>query len=392
MELASFIGAAEWADFRRAFLGKKAIVRPEAECAGRFQSLWAEWELDALCRFTLAPHYEEFRLVSRGKKIPVATYTDRQGAFRMDAFRQLRASGASVALGNFESYSNRALALTRQLEAEFRCPVQVNLYATPGHQQGLGAHVDPHDVLILQIQGEKVWDIYASSPSSGLEGGSELAKPVDGTAGAVQTVVLKPGGWLFLPKGTRHEVRNRADEPSVHFTIGFHPLTWGAILQQALEQARVSSPVLNEAILPEATIHEADEAVMNRLKGVLSFVHLAEHSVKYYAGFPMLAQLLPASAIASGEALGQIDETTRLQWREDATVLPARGMGVEVNLPYRRFPLALRENLAAVVKEMQQAPAFCPQHVNLENPPSAVLLCKFLVSAGLLRRNVHTES
>ena len=75
--------------------------------------------------------------------------------------RELLEAGASLSLARIEHYSNAVLRLSRVLEAELRCPVQVNLYQTPAGGQGLGSHLDGHDVLVLQLEGEKQWQISA---------------------------------------------------------------------------------------------------------------------------------------------------------------------------------------------------------------------------------------
>ena len=50
--------------------------------------------------------------------------------------------------------------LCRQLEAEFSCPVQTNIYLTPPNAQGFQTHYDNHDVLVLQVEGAKRWRLY----------------------------------------------------------------------------------------------------------------------------------------------------------------------------------------------------------------------------------------
>ena len=318
MDFTTLLGADEWGDLREAFWEKRSVVRASNVTPARFESLWAEWQVEALCRFTPAPSdHERFRLISRAKRVSPSTYFDRMGVFREEAFRQLRAGGASLALGSFENYSNLSLAITRWFEAEFSCPVQVNLYVTPGERQGLGAHVDPHDVLILQIQGEKSWDIYDPLVKSDSTGGSgALESSADGSL--FRRVTLKQGGWLFLPKGTRHEVRNRAGEPSVHFTIGFHPLTWGEVFQRALNRARVSGLSMNEALLPGVEMPGAAVSMETRLGTILPWVNVAEQVAAYYADFPLMGVPVPESHVLSLAGLDAVGPTTVFHWREDA--------------------------------------------------------------------------
>jgi hypothetical protein len=368
MTLAALLGPREWEEFRNAFRQRHAMVRDRTETTDRFQALWAEWEIEAACRFTPVPHHEHFRLLIRGKKIPSTTFIDRRGEFQETAFRQLRASGASVAFGNFEDFSNMALALSRTLEAEFKLPVQVNVYVTPGGNQGLGAHVDPHDVLILQIQGEKVWDIYDGAES----------------ANTPKTVTLRQGGWLFLPKGTRHEVRNCGSVMSVHFTLGFHPLTWGEVFQRALNRGRVANPVLNEPLLCGVTPSQTPADIHHRLQVILSFVDLPDFFATYYANFPALMVQVPEAGVPRRDVLERVTVDTQFSWRKDATLSQGSDGNLRVALAYRRYPIELRHECAGMTTPMREIGSFTIKELPVEDKSAALLLCKFLAGLGVL--------
>ena len=47
-----------------------------------------------------------------------------------------------------------------ELAAELGHPVQVNAYITPPENRGFAAHYDTHDVFVLQIAGDKHWQIH----------------------------------------------------------------------------------------------------------------------------------------------------------------------------------------------------------------------------------------
>jgi hypothetical protein len=371
LDLSSLLGATAWDEFRRAFARREAIVREGTDAPHRLQPLWADWELEAACRFTPVPHDERFRLLLRRKQIPVKTFTDRMGVFREDAFRQLRAAGASVAFAGYENYSNSALALSRALEVEFQLPVQVNVYLTPAGRQGLGVHVDPHDVLVLQIQGTKDWDIYDAAAA--------------GAAAAPRRVRLGWGGWLFLPKGTRHEVCNRGEVESVHFTVGFHPLTWGEVLQRALLRARVATPGLNLPLPAHERVDADPEAMVRRLRAILPFVDLPGFLASYYADFPALAVPVPADALVPREVLEQAGPATGWCWNGALTLAVDAAALPQVTAPYRRFPLVLKHELGGVLTWMKSAPAFSAADVPLPDKADGLLLCRFLAGVGVLR-------
>ncbi len=215
----TIIHAEEWKEFARCFAAKRWCVATAGE-RGRFRALLSGWEIDAICRFVSLPITGAIRMHFHGMRVSDPAYRDSTGRVVHSAVRALLDTGASLNFGRMEHYSNTVLRLSRVLEAELRCRVQVNLYQTPAGGQGLGSHVDEHDVWVLQLEGEKQWQVCAAE--------NGLATPA-GSAGET-TVRLRAGDWLYLPRGIRHEVRNSGRDPSVHLTIGFHPsLTEGAL-------------------------------------------------------------------------------------------------------------------------------------------------------------------
>lgn len=374
MDLASLIGKTEWARFEIAYRTRQAATHSEASRPERFQPLWSDWQLDAICRFTLVPHTEGFRLFTRGRKVVPETYLDGNGAFREEAMRKLWNSGVSITMTNLEDYSNRTLSLTRGLEASFKCPVQVNLYVTPGLGQGLGPHFDSHDVLVIQVQGWKTWNIYAPSAEA-----KSTSMAAIGEMAPVETV-LESGAWLYLPKGIRHEVQNKAAAPSTHFTVSFHPLTWAEMIQRGLNKARAADIVFEEACPNGASAAGVSGLITQRLLSMLPFI---ESPDGYYRGFACLGQQVPESDLVAASTLNAAVLTTEFAWKKDSVQIGANLL--EFGPTYRRHPLRLRPELKPVVGWMMQKRSFCPSQVPMPDSTGALLLCKFLTDVGVLR-------
>jgi hypothetical protein len=127
-------------------------------------------------------------------------YRSPDGMVVYGALKRLLTSGASLNLAGVEDYSNTVLALTRELESDLGCAVQANLYETPGPGRALGPHLDQHDVLVLQLRGQKCWTLDAP-------------------------ISISAGDWLLVPKLVAHDVQNNCDETSVHLALGLHPVT-----------------------------------------------------------------------------------------------------------------------------------------------------------------------
>ena len=94
-----------------------------------------------------------------------------------------------------------------------------NVYASSKPERGLGLHWDDHDVLIIQIDGRKLWDVYEPTRPYPLRGDTEPneSRPSD----PALSVTLEPGDLLYIPRGWWHDVV-ALDEPTLHLTISLH--------------------------------------------------------------------------------------------------------------------------------------------------------------------------
>ncbi len=370
MEFSSLVGDAEGTELAGCFQAKRAHVH-ESPLRDRFNPLWADWELEAVCRFTPQSSLDRFRLVREAVRVPPAAYRDRFGMVRAEAVERLYAGGVSVTLANLELYSNLVLSLSRGFERDLQSPVQVSFYATPKSSQALGVHSDGHDVLVIQLRGEKRWDIYHDPHDAARD------------AEQPQRYVIRSGGWLFVPTGMRHEVKNEGTEPSIHLTVGFHPLKWGTIFERSLERANRISSVLRETIPPDSVVGETREEIARRLLAVLPFVDLAAQTTEFYRDYRAFAE--PILDQISREALEKVAEHTRFVWRSETVSLQSENARLFIDAPYRRTSLELRPELDATLHRMRDGGEFRPADVTLPDAAHRVLLCKFLALVGVLR-------
>lgn len=134
------------------------------------------------------------------------------------------ARGHTIVLDGLERYVRCVTALSHGLEVELNFPVQVNGYLTAPGSAGFLPHYDHHDVLILQLQGSKVWHLYgdAAVPPHDMQRQREndphgLPSPTEPPA----DVHLTAGDTLYLPRGRIHSAETTADA-SIHLTVGLH--------------------------------------------------------------------------------------------------------------------------------------------------------------------------
>lgn len=176
---------------------------------------------------------QTLKLVLDSKAVPAADYSAR-GSSR-DASQQLQPvaakmhewvrRGASVVLNDVDALTPGLASVSRALEGAGLGKAQANVYISFQAHKAFPSHYDSHDVWAVQVEGEKVWDIW--------EGRAEwpIAHPLfrgqgqehhDRAKGALrQQVVLRKGDLLYLPRGWYHDALAEAPN-SVHVAYGVH--------------------------------------------------------------------------------------------------------------------------------------------------------------------------
>jgi ribosomal protein L16 Arg81 hydroxylase len=100
--------------------------------------------------------------------------------------------------------------------------VSANVYLTPPSSRGLSSHFDPHDVIVLQLLGEKDWQVFGRQSDRPTT--PQNAQPIGGPLLAVS---LHQGDSLYVPRGFVHSVATTVRE-SLHITLGIHPRSGAA--------------------------------------------------------------------------------------------------------------------------------------------------------------------
>ena len=122
-----------------------------------------------------------------------------------DKLVRLFADGATIVLQGLHRVWPPIIAFSQQLASELGHPVQANAYVTPPQNQGFSDHYDVHDVFVLQIAGEKRWQIHAPVLESPLRDQPWTDRRRAGTAAGREPplieAVLQPGDCLYLPRG-----------------------------------------------------------------------------------------------------------------------------------------------------------------------------------------------
>jgi ribosomal protein L16 Arg81 hydroxylase len=215
------------------------LVVPRSE-EGRFDGLLSTRDVERLLTET-ALRTPGFRLVKAGATVTGYT-TDlpwRPGAFTgvVDVRRALDEfeRGATIVLQGLHHLWLPLARYCRHLEAYLGHPVQANAYFTPAGSQGLPVHHDTHEVITLQVAGEKRWLVYEPAlelPLKNQRYRSELGAPGD----PVLDVTARAGDTLYLPRGWLHQAMT-TDSDSLHVTVGVNVRRWVDEARAQLDEA-----------------------------------------------------------------------------------------------------------------------------------------------------------
>mmetsp|Transcript_12300 Transcript_12300/g.16599 ORF Transcript_12300/g.16599 Transcript_12300/m.16599 type:complete len:573 (-) Transcript_12300:40-1758(-) len=201
--------------------------------------------------------------LKNGKRQNIMPPTDR--VTRAWAEKQY-AAGSTIRLRCPQQHLDQIHSLCQGLEDEFGADVSANAYLTPGEgEQGFAPHYDDVDVFILQLHGEKRWQVWTprdealklprySSDDYTCESIDQLHKysiPI--------TLHLAPGELLYLPRGFIHQAQTINQESSLHLTISTNRLnSWTDLLETLLNnglQAASSSHLNLRSSLPRDMFH-----------------------------------------------------------------------------------------------------------------------------------------
>lgn len=109
----------------------------------------------------------------------------------------------------------------RSLYSDLNSRISINAYFSAGlDASAFDAHFDPQDVFILQLEGEKEWQLWERDRAKNCVRGFPERRELTGPERpADETVLMTPGDMLYVPKGMWHWPRSLDDNPSLHMTL-----------------------------------------------------------------------------------------------------------------------------------------------------------------------------
>lgn len=223
-----------------------------AKDRSRFSHLLSIADLDAFLA-TDAAQVPRVAMADSGRNgsasVPDDLFTYTDGKVNPAKLFALFDTTATLVVSQFQDFHPPLGRFCRGLEQIFLHGVQANIYLTPPGAQGFRTHFDSHDVLVLQVQGEKRWRVWDHQPvpyaTNRTPWDGEAHKPDPSKA---HELVMRPGDALYMPRGVLHDAATQEGSvPSLHITVGLLEPTWGDVLKAAIDQLEAHEPGLRKA-------------------------------------------------------------------------------------------------------------------------------------------------
>jgi len=266
----------------------------------------------------------------------------------------------------------------RELERELGHPVQANAYYTPASAQGFKVHHDTHDVLCLQVEGEKRWLVYP--PVLELPLKSQKYTPELGEPGEpVLDVTMQAGDTLYLPRGWLHQAMT-SDTASLHLTVGINVATWRDAIRAAVDEAAREDVVFRRGVGPDGA---APDGLFEALATRLTPGAVARRQRE---SFVEGRRSLRVDAFDQLRALEELDAETELE-RRASVIADLEVDGREARLSFEGRTLGFPARVAAELEYLLRVeqPFTAGDLPGPLDEAGRLVLVRRLVREGLLR-------
>lgn len=164
--------------------------------------------------------------------------------------------GATVVLNGVHHSVDPVRAFALLLAWKTGVRTQANAYLSAHRSTGFPRHCDGHDVLVVQLAGEKHWTLCKpvwEEPTGTIVPEIDYSRAIPH-----DSLTLRPGSLLYLPRGWIHEAES-SNHGSVHVTFGLLPWTGVDYLHWLVEMLSRLNVEMRRALPPlRPPVHVGD--------------------------------------------------------------------------------------------------------------------------------------
>ncbi|MDJ0642148.1 MAG: cupin domain-containing protein [Erythrobacter sp.] len=157
----------------------------------------------------------------------------KNGALTLDSILRLKAQKTSIYVHNLHLMVQECRNLARDIGRTGYFTSRIYAMYSPANAQSTPTHLDPCDVIALQLQGTKDWTIDNAPKVENFSAGRSIVSPEDSEFIDPSDHSIRAGEALFIPRGFLHNAKS-SSEDSLHIVIALTPLTWLDVMQSIL--------------------------------------------------------------------------------------------------------------------------------------------------------------
>ncbi|MDQ1743200.1 MAG: bifunctional lysine-specific demethylase and histidyl-hydroxylase [Pseudonocardiales bacterium] len=217
----------------------------------------------------------------------------------------------------------------RSLSTALGLPISADAFLTPKYSQSLDRHYDRVSSFIVQVEGEKYWELWSPTAPGPLSDyhpwmPTELEDSEHDRLFSNEPTLkykLTPGSVLWLPRGWVHNVHTE-EEPSLHLTFGIPDITGHTVARVVLDML-ADVPELRE----DLPLHfwerpsTMQETLARSVETMIDAIHTLDRA--QLAGLvanKMLTQMLPADLRTVSAGVGRLPQATKAELLTDQIV------------------------------------------------------------------------
>jgi hypothetical protein len=153
----------------------------------------------------------------------------RNGRLKPLALRNLTRQGASLIFSHLERHHPPLWRLACDAERMLQDRIRIQAVASYNRLPALKAHYDPWDLIIIQVDGTKKWNLFGQ-PVNCAKHFPELVQRDEVTT----TLTMEPGDVLLVPAGLTHQCE--ADSFSLHLALAVERATLHDLVQDLFDR------------------------------------------------------------------------------------------------------------------------------------------------------------
>ncbi|MEW1827818.1 cupin domain-containing protein [Streptomyces sp. NPDC088196] len=309
--------------------------------------------LNSILRFHRL-EWPRVRLSRNGAAVPLSEYTQEVVRRNGPPYRKLvpahlqrtLSAGATLVLDRVDLLHEPVARAAYELERALGSPTFVNLYASWGGSSGFEMHCDDHDVIVVQIDGEKEWTVAGPTRKWPLH--KDVKANPRPTGDDAHTLLMKPGSYLYLPHGWWHSARPTGGH-SLHLTFGIDPSNGIDLLTWTVDRLRD-----DELLRQRLPLHASDSGRSRYLSEI-------RERVLRILNDPSLLDDFELHEIACGEATPEYSlpamrpEGDTVRWLAPRAVLVPRSDGSGIVLHANRKRITLQPQAEVFLKELMDS-------------------------------------